>query len=108
MKNKYFQKQIFSKTSRELLDDLEQELTKEKLKFDEIGMFNAYTMYAISTSWGNIRIEVDSCFKVRSFALDGFYNVNTFKCVFDWKDIFFKRVYQQLRLRHLFKEKEAL
>lgn len=104
---KLFKQQVFSKTSQQLLDDLERELTKETLKLDEISVFDPYTIYAVSTSWGNIRIGVNSCFEVCLFEMNRFYHVKKFECAFDWKETFYKRVYQQLRLRHLFKEKEA-
>jgi len=92
---------------QQLLKLLKEELTKKPLITQKKGINGKNTVLGLSTSWDNIEIEVDQTYKVKKFIINGIKTVSL-KGVFDWEEIFFEQVKKQLRLRHLFKEKEAL
>lgn len=104
---KEFEKKTFLETTQQLINNLKEDLTKRKLTFIELGSYGEHEYYHIPTSWGNIEIAINKNCTVHTFFLDGVDPV-PLEGLFDWEEVFLKRVYQQLRLRHLFKEKEAL
>jgi len=103
---KEFEKKTFLETAQQLINNLKEDLTKRKLTFIELDSYNEHKNYRIPTSWGDIEIGMNKNSIVHTFFLDGVDPVSI-KGVFDWEEAFFKRVRLQLRLRHLFKEKEA-
>ena len=103
---KEFEKKTFLETTQQLINNLKEDLTKRKLTFIELDSYNEHKNYRIPTSWGDIEIGMNKNSIVHTFFLDGVDPVSI-KGVFDWEETFFERVRLQLRLRHLFKEKEA-
>jgi len=101
----------FQEMPYHLLNTLKHELTEKPLQIREDGRTEKNTLFELNTSWGYFELEVmKDCtihdFKIRTFYMDRVEPISL-KGVFDWEEIFYKRVYQQLRLRHLFKQKEA-
>jgi hypothetical protein len=96
---------IFEETVQETLHQFKEELTKGKFKAEIEGFNEKYAVVEIYTSWGYVVLEVDRQYNVHSFTIHTIVYESdspSFMSAFDWQDLFFTRVHNQLRLRKLF------